>query len=86
LSITDLYHIPKLHGKVILDIDLDYFVCNALGSRKPWLNIEEFVKIIKKKNFKISFIILSYSIKDDYVSSKLKKYGDILAKKLETLL
>jgi len=86
ISITDLYHIPKLRGEVILDIDLDYFICNALGIRKVWLNIEEFVRIIEKKNFNIKSIIISYSIKDGYVSPKYQKYGDILAKSLEILI
>lgn len=85
ILVCDLKNIPKLKGDVILDIDLDYFICNPLGIRKPWIKFKDFVNTISKKKLRIKSIILSYSIKDGYVCPNFRDLGNNLARHLKEM-
>jgi hypothetical protein len=83
---TDLFNLPESMHNVVLDIDFDYFICNPLAIREPWIEIDEFIDTLKKKKVDIRAVIFSYSIKDGYVCKRFKKYGDRIVRQLRALV
>jgi hypothetical protein len=83
---TDLFNLPESIHDVILDIDFDYFICNPLAIREPWIGIDEFIDTLKEKDIDVRAVIFSYSIKDGYVCKRFKEYGNRIVRKLNALL
>lgn len=91
--ITTIDSLSKLeiNDKVLLDIDLDYFVIRSLykdrayddiGLRKPWIRISKFMQYLRKLSIQPDITTISYSVNGGWTPMKYKHYGNILAKKL----
>lgn len=83
--ICTLEDLPEIKEKTLLDIDVDFFIIDRvrnnsnlenIGERKPWVDINTFVRSVQKKIENIKFITLAYSVNEGYTPLIYKTLGD----------
>jgi len=89
--ITTIDSLPIINKKVLLDVDLDYFIIKSLykdktyddiGLRHPWISLLKFCAYLNEKNIEFDYATISYSTDGGWTPMKYKDLGNILAKKL----
>jgi len=87
-TICILEKLPILRKKVLLDIDTDFLVIDSLfnadntkciGKRKPWIQPEDLIKILKQKIKNPKVLTIAYSVNGGYTPIKYKHLGDEIA-------
>lgn len=86
--VCPLESLPVLRQKVLLDIDTDFLVIDSLlnagntqqvGKRKPWIQPQELVAILKEKIKDPQITTIAYSVNGGYLPMKFRYLGDELA-------
>jgi len=84
--------LPKINKKVLLDIDTDFLVIDSMrksknadeiGSRKNWIEPEEFIRVLKTKIRYPVLVTIAYSVNGGYTPLKFKYLGDEIASRLK---
>jgi len=89
--ITILETLPRLKRPVLLDIDTDFFVIDSLrraeatmqiARREPWIGMDEFLGILRKKISQPRCTTIAYSVNGGFTPIVYKTLGDRLAEGL----
>ena len=84
LNICNIDTLPEFKEEILLDIDCDYFVyksarqhifSNILEKRRPWIEPEEFVDKLKRKNMKTDLITIANSVEGGFTPIEYKYLG-----------
>jgi tetratricopeptide (TPR) repeat protein len=91
IYICVLDDLPFIKEYTLLDIDTDFFIIDRIrsnsnlqeiGERKPWIQIETFIKCIHARIKKIAFTTIAYSVNEGYTPLLYKTIGDRVARAL----
>lgn len=88
IYIYTLDSFPEIRDDCLIDIDTDFFVIeninnakntDCIAKRKCWIDIAEFVNIVKNKIKSVKYYTIAYSVNGGFTPLKYKTIGDELA-------
>lgn len=91
LTICKIVNLPTIKKKVLIDIDVDFFVTAKNNHTQPedpkkqWISVAEFVNIIHTSQLVSELTTISYSVEGGWTPLIFKAIGDSLAQKLGSL-
>jgi hypothetical protein len=88
LQVCTLDNLPRLHDRVLLDIDVDFLVIPCAVNRSdgpaplPWMWPDELLAGLRARQLRPELVTIAYSVEGGYTPLKWKYFGDELAARL----